>query len=33
MEEKLNDLSKDNKLLQRIVDDLNEVRFSKKKLF
>lgn len=27
MEEKLNDLVKDNKLLQRIVDELNEVKF------
>lgn len=26
MEEKLNDLIKDNKLLQRIVDELNEVK-------
>lgn len=26
MEEKLNDLMKDNKLLQRIVDELNEVK-------
>jgi hypothetical protein len=28
MEEKLNDLVKDNKLLQRIVDELNEVNMN-----